>query len=77
MNRYIKVEGHTGFVRDKNTGAVLNINTNEMDRAVKRKAQRRKEKEELRTLKQDVSEMKVLLNKILEATNGSNTNSTK
>lgn len=77
MNRYIKVEGHTGFVRDKSTGAVLNINTNEMSRAIRRKAQRREEKEELKTLKQDVSEMKVLLNKILEATNGSNTNSTK
>ena len=48
-----------------------------MNRAVRRKAQRREEKEELKTLKQDVSEMKVLLNKILEATNGSNNNSIK
>lgn len=77
MNRYVKVKGHTGFVRDKNTGAVLNINTNEISRAIKRKAQRQEQIEELETLKQDVSDIKVLLNKLLEATNGSNNNSIK
>lgn len=77
MNRYIKVDGHTGFVRDKHTGAVLNINTNEISRAIKRKAQRQEQIEELETLKQDVSDIKVLLNKLLEVTNGSNNNSIK
>ena len=28
----VKVEGHAGLARDKNTGAILNINSNEIDR---------------------------------------------
>jgi len=70
MSRYIKVDGHSGFVRDKHTNAILNINTKEIESAIARKVERRKEKEELKTLKEDVSEIKVLLKKLLEDNHG-------
>ncbi len=66
MNNYIKVEGETSFVRDKKTGAVLNTNRSEIQQAKQRKKARLQEKNELDNLKQDVSDMKIMLSKILE-----------
>lgn len=79
MAKYMKVEGNTSLVRDKASGAILNINNSEASQARQRKHQRMlaKEKEnqlreEVDDIKRDVSEIKDLLNRILEATNGNN-----
>ena len=79
MSKYIKVEGNTSLVRDKASGAILNINSSEASRARARKHQRMLEKqkadslrEEVNELKEDIGEIKGLLNRILEASNGSN-----
>jgi len=66
----IKVEGHNGLMRDRNTGAVLNINSNEIDR-IKELRQRQREakasqEQEINQLKSDVSEIKMMLSKIVE-----------
>lgn len=70
MKDYMNVQGHPGLVRDKNSGVVLNINSSEAREARKRKKVWKEQQEELDSLKSDVKEIKLLLNKILEATNG-------
>ena len=64
--KYTKVSGNSDLVRDKNSGAILNINRNEFDKAKAARAERFREKEELKTLKNDVSELKSMLQQLLE-----------
>jgi len=79
MSKYMKVEGNTSLVRDKASGAILNINSSEASQARARKHQRMLDKqkadslrEEVSEMKEDINEIKSLLNRILEASNGSN-----
>jgi Spy/CpxP family protein refolding chaperone len=66
----IKVEGHNGLMRDRNTGAILNINSNEIDRIKELRRNQREAKasqeQEINQLKSDVSEIKMMLSKIVE-----------
>tara|TARA_B100000131_G_C17951377_1_gene546588 strand:+ start:371 stop:607 length:237 start_codon:yes stop_codon:yes gene_type:complete len=69
--QYINVEGSGGMVRDKETGAILNTNKSEIERARKRKIISKKKEEEfddmktdIKGLKDDMVELKTLLNKI-------------
>lgn len=62
----IKVEGHPGLVRDTNSGAILNINSNEINLARERKALRKQKDQEFENLKNEVSEIKELLLKLVE-----------
>ena len=70
---YIPVEGHSGLVRDKKSGAIINIDNNEMMTAKQRKIAREKNKEDFEQLKQqvqlmnnDLSEIKQLLNRLVQ-----------
>ena len=62
---YIKVSGHDGLVRDKNTGAIINLN----DSAI---AARRKSKQlnsaldDINMLKNEISEIKSLLRELVK-----------
>ena len=62
---FIKVEGHDGLVRDKNTGAIINLD----DSAI---AERRKSKQlssaldDINMLKNEVSEIKFLLRELIK-----------
>ena len=69
----IKVEGHSDLVRDKKTGAVININRSESDLARQRKYNWRLQQQEQQQLKSDVdqlkndmSDIKDLLTKLVE-----------
>ena len=66
----IKVEGQPGLARDKNTGAILNINSNEISRIKELRANQRElkrsEKEEINQLKSDVEQIKMMLSQIIE-----------
>ena len=66
----VKVEGQPGLARDKKTGAVLNINSTEINGIKElRKNQRdlkKVEREEINQLKSDVAEIKMILSKIVE-----------
>lgn len=75
MAKYVSVEGNPSLVRDKVSGAVLNINSTEAQRARDRKKAWVAEREKVEELRQDVNEIKSLLKQILEATNGDNNNS--
>ena len=62
---FIKVKGHDGLVRDKNTGAIINLD----DSAI---AARRKSKQlssawdDINMLKNEVSEIKSLLRELIK-----------
>jgi hypothetical protein len=66
----IKVEGHSGLARDKNTGAILNINSNEIDRIKELRRNQRElkksQEQEINQLKSDVFEIKMMLSKLIE-----------
>ncbi len=70
MSQYIKVEGNGNLVRDRNTGAILNINKNEMSQARIRKQNQRNQHNEIKNLKDEVKELKYLLNKLIEDKDG-------
>ena len=63
---YKVVDGNTDLVRDTNTGAIININTNSMREARIRKYKLREKDNEIKALKNDVAEMKQLLKKLVE-----------
>jgi len=65
-NKFIPVEGNENLVRDRNSGAILNINNNELNKVNAIKMVKRKEKERLTNLENDVGEIKQLLNKLIE-----------
>ena len=67
---YIKVEGHNGIVKDTDTGMILNINKQEISAARKRKMERREKEKEFENLKNEVSDIKNMLTKIIEKLDG-------
>ena len=69
----VKVEGHPNLGRDMKSGAIININSNEGDRARDRKKRwilQQQEHMQLKSdvdqLKNDMSEIKDLLTKLVE-----------
>lgn len=69
--KYLKVEGNSNLVRDTSTGAILNINKDEISAARKRKLERRQKEKAFEDLKNDVTEMKFMLQKLIEGKDGS------
>ena len=67
---YKDVEGHSNLVRDTSTGAILNINKEEISAARKRKLERRQKEKEFEDLKNEVSDIKNMLTKIIEKLDG-------
>ena len=65
-DRFTPVEGSSSLVRDKNTGAIVNINKREMEAARVRKEQKQKQQQEIQQLKSDVSDIKQMLQQIVE-----------
>jgi len=70
--KLVKVKDHRGLVRDASSGAILNINTDEIHKAKIAKQARRDKKHEIEqiksdmsTLKDDMSEIKELLKRII------------
>ena len=73
MNKYQKVEGHSNLVRDKQTGAILNTSRAGVEKARKIKEAKRLETErmnslteEVTALKNEMSEIKQLLTRLVE-----------
>ena len=64
--RYIQVEGNSGLVRDRITGAILNVNSTEIQKARLRKKKEKQQELEIQELKKDVSDIKVLLKQLVE-----------
>jgi hypothetical protein len=65
-DKYIKVEGEIGLVRDRESGAILNTNVSEIKTAKIRKAHRRNKDAEMQKLKDDVQQIKSMLNQLMD-----------
>ena len=73
---YIKVKGHANLARSGYYGGIVNINKEEIQAARKRKLERKQKEKDFEDLKNEVSDIKIILNKIVEKLDGSNTNTT-
>tara|TARA_A100001011_G_C14038341_1_gene726694 strand:- start:190 stop:420 length:231 start_codon:yes stop_codon:yes gene_type:complete len=69
-SNYIKVEGHSNLARDPNNGAIININSSEMTQARIRKYNWKQQQNEIKNLRNELSDMKQLLNKLIEDKDG-------
>jgi hypothetical protein len=56
--KYIPVENTPGMVRDARSGAILNINSSELDQARQRKVLREEKKKQDMQLREDVEDLK-------------------
>tara|TARA_B110000908_G_scaffold2321_1_gene3148 strand:- start:266 stop:469 length:204 start_codon:yes stop_codon:yes gene_type:complete len=65
MSKYTMVDGSQSFARTQ-SGAIININKDEIDRARSNKIKRKNKDKEFRELKNEVGEIKELLNKLIE-----------
>ena len=70
MNKHIKVEGHNDLVRDRNSGAILNINRTAMTAARERKKLFNDRQQEIENIKKDVLVIKNILMKLVEDKHG-------
>lgn len=65
-----RVEGYPHLARDLRTGAIVNINIGEIDRAKKMKVASQNNQKRVDKIEQDIQEIKSLLMKIIEEKNG-------
>ena len=65
------IEGESGYARDEDTGAILNVNKHEISQAKQAKLNRLKQRDEIKNLKRDVDDIKGMLSKIMEKLDGS------
>lgn len=63
---YIMVEGNSSLARDPETGGIVNINKEEIAIAREAKKKRKQKDAEFQELKNEVGEIKELLNKLVE-----------
>ena len=63
--RYVKVENYPGYKRDLETGAIVNTDEEALIKSRQILKKKRKEKQELKNLKDDVAEIKTLLSTLL------------
>jgi tetrahydromethanopterin S-methyltransferase subunit B len=63
--RYVNVEGHSNLIKDMKTGAVLNV-SNDVTKARKIKENRKQRETEFDNLKDDVQNIKLMLQQIIK-----------
>ena len=63
---YQKVDGNSDLVRDLKSGAILNINRSEFEKAKQARIKRFTKEREFVELKDEVSEIKLMLKQLLE-----------
>ena len=66
MDNYIKVDGQPSLVRDRKSGAIININTTEFEKARLAKQAKKRQEQKLQDLENDVIEIKSLLRQLIE-----------
>jgi len=69
----LRVEGHKHLFRE-DSGAIVNTDTQKYNEYIRMKAERKRQREEIEGLKNDISEIKSLL---MEIINGPRQNSTR
>ena len=66
----VRVEGFSGLARDEESSAIVNTDLNAYQLAKKRKERMQTQSNEINNLKEEVSEIKKLLQNIVEKLNG-------
>lgn len=61
----LKVNGYNGLARDESTGAILAVDNVEYTKYINTRDRLKQEKQELETLKKEVSELKDMLYELL------------
>jgi len=61
----VRVEGHSSLFKDKKTGVIVNRDKEGLERAKQMKLAKRKQKEEIESLKKEVGEIKTMLSTII------------
>jgi len=67
----IPIEGDKNLFRDENSGAVVNYDTFGYTQYIKMRSEKKKQKDEIDKMKEDISEIKILLRELI---NGSKWN---
>lgn len=70
MTKHVKVEGHSNLFRDEQSGAIINNDKSSFELYKKRKELMLMQKEQINTLRTEVSEMKSLMQTLVEKING-------
>ena len=69
-DKYAKVEGHSELVRDEMSHAIINTDIEQYRLVVRRRELMKSQKNEINTLKQEVTEIKFLLKEMIEKLHG-------
>ena len=69
-DKYVKVEGHSELVRDEMSHAIINTDMEQYRLIVRRRELMKSQKNEINTLKQEVTEIKFLLKEMIEKLHG-------
>ena len=70
MSEYIKVEGHSSLMRDSESSAIVSTDTSAWRWYKVRKENYKKQAEEINNIKNDMSDIKNILNQLVEKING-------
>ena len=65
QKRYINIDNAPGWKRDKTNNAVLNVNSIEIEKAKMAKKGKQSQRDEINTLKEEISEIKGLLKTLI------------
>ena len=66
MRKVLPIVDYPDFVKDEDTGMILNINNDKITQTQKIREQKMKERQEIEALKSDVQDIKEMLRKLLE-----------
>jgi hypothetical protein len=66
MSDMIRVEGHKNLYRDEESGAILNTDSVGYSEYIKQREIRKRERGEIKNLKNEISEIKSLLRELLD-----------
>jgi hypothetical protein len=66
----IKVEGYPQLYRDEKSGAIINSNNLEYNQRLKTLSSIQNDKNELKQMREDIDELKILLRKLLDNSAG-------
>ena len=64
----LPIENHKNLYRDEKTGAIINADDYSYSQYVRIKEEKKKQKEEIDTIKKDLEEIKTLLGNLLNET---------
>jgi hypothetical protein len=70
LDTMIPVEGHKNLYRDENSGAIVNCDTLGYSQYIKMRNEKKRQREEIDQIKDDINEIKSLLKEIVNGKNG-------